>query len=151
MCLHQWTALGVEVFDCTTWFQTLLILASCQIRYLSHLWVQRSAQQLRETRAYPGPCAWVVRRFVCLPCLCGFLVFLVFLWLNLAQMSLMGKMGVTPSAYGAEKALFLCSAAHTDMQPCFSFLNLRPQAQFYAGLILSILLTRCQPNLGLFC
>ena len=74
-----------------------------------------------------------------------------FLGLNLAQMSLMGKTGLTPSAFGAQKALFLCSVAHTDVQPCFSFLNLRPRAQFYARLILSVLLVRCQPNLGLFC
>ena len=73
-----------------------------------------------------------------------------FLWLNLAQMSLMGKTGLTPSAFGAQKALFLCSVAHTEVQPCFSFLNLRPQAQFYTGLILSILLRRCQPSVGLF-
>ena len=82
-----------------------------------------------------------------------FLVFVkfYFLWLNLAQMSLMGKTGLTPSALGAKKALFLCSVAHTDVQPCFSFLNLWLQAQFYAGLILSILLVRCQPHFGLFC
>ena len=60
-------------------------------------------------------------------------------------------MGPTLSAYGAQKALFLCSVAHTDVQPCFSFLNLRLQAQWYAGLILSILLVRCPPNFGLFC
>ena len=60
-------------------------------------------------------------------------------------------MGLTPSTFGAQKALFLCSVAHTDVQPCFSFLNLRLQAQLYAGLILSILLVRCQPNFGLFC
>ena len=58
---------------------------------------------------------------------------------------------MTPSAFGAPKALFLCSVAHTDVQPCISFLNLRLQAQFYVGLILSILLVRYQPNLGLFC
>ena len=60
-------------------------------------------------------------------------------------------MGLTPSAFGAQKALFLSSVSHTDVQPRFSFLNLRLQAQFYAGLIISILLVRCQPNFGLFC
>ena len=60
-------------------------------------------------------------------------------------------MGLTPSAFGAQKALFLGSVAHTDVQPCFSFFNLRLQGQLYAGLILSILLVRCQPNFGLFC
>ena len=60
-------------------------------------------------------------------------------------------MGPTLSAYGAQKALFLCSVAHTDVQPCFSFLNLRQQAQFYAGLILSILLVGCRPIVGLIC
>ena len=59
-------------------------------------------------------------------------------------------MDLTPIAFGAQKALFLCSKAHTDVQPCFPFLNLRLQAQLYAGLILSILLVRCQPNFGLF-
>ena len=85
--------------------------------------------------------------------MCLFLVFVkfYFLWLNLAQMSLMGKTGLTPSAFNAQKALFLCSVDHTDVQPCFSFLNLRLQAQFYAGLILSILLRRCQPVVGMFC
>ena len=28
---------------------------------------------------------------------------------------------MTPSAFGAQKALFLCSVAHTDVQPCFRF------------------------------
>ena len=84
-------------------------------------------------------CLWVI--FQCF----------TFLWLNLAQMSLIEKTGPTPSASGAQKALFLCSVAHTDVQPCFSLLNLRLQAQFYAGLILSISLMRCQPSLGLFC
>ena len=74
-----------------------------------------------------------------------------FLWLNLAQMSLMGKPGITRSAFGAQKAVFLWSMAHTDVQPCFSFLNLRLQAQFYAGLSLSTLLRRCQPNFGWLC
>ena len=60
-------------------------------------------------------------------------------------------MGSTSSVIGAQKTLFSCSVAHTDVQPCFSFLNLRLQAQFYAGLILSILRVRCQPNFGLFC
>ena len=60
-------------------------------------------------------------------------------------------MGPTLSAYGAQKALFFCSVAHTDVQLCFSFLNLRQQAQFYGGLILSILLVGCQPIVGLFC
>ena len=84
---------------------------------------------------------------------CFFLVFVkfYFLWLNLAQMSLMGETGLTPGALGAQKALFLCSVAHTDVQPCFSLLNPRPQAQFYTGLLLSILLRRCQPNFGLIC
>ena len=60
-------------------------------------------------------------------------------------------MGLTLSAFGAQKALLLCSKAHTDVQPCFGFLNLRLQAHFYTGLILSILLRRCQPSVGLFC
>ena len=59
-------------------------------------------------------------------------------------------MGLTPSAFGAQKALFLCSVAHTDVQPCFSVLNLSLQAELYASLIMSILLVRCQPNFGLF-
>ena len=75
----------------------------------------------------------------------------VFLWLNLAQMSLMEEMGVTPSAYGAEKALFLCSVAHTDVQPCFSFLIVRLLAQLYTGLILGLLApmvsTHCRTDL----
>ena len=86
-----------------------------------------------------------------LACLWVFFQCFRFLWLNLAQMSLMGKTGLTPSTFGAQKALFLCLVAHTEAQPCFSFLNLILQAHFYAGLILSILLRRCQPNLGLFC
>ena len=60
-------------------------------------------------------------------------------------------MGLTPSTFGAQKALFLCSVAHFDVQPCFIFLNLRLQAQLYGGLILSILLVRCEPNCGLLC
>ena len=74
-----------------------------------------------------------------------------FLWQIPAQMSYMRKTGLTSSAFGAQKALFLFSVAHTDVQPCFRFLNLRLQAQFYAGLGLSILLVRCQPHFGLFC
>ena len=60
-------------------------------------------------------------------------------------------MGSTSSAFGAQKALFSCSVAHTDVRPCFRFLNLRLQAQFCAGLILSMLLRRCQPVVGMFC
>ena len=60
-------------------------------------------------------------------------------------------MGSTSSAFGAQKELFSCTVAHTDVQPCFSFLNLGLQAQFFAGLILSILLRRCQPVVGMFC
>ena len=75
-----------------------------------------------------------------------------FLWLNVAHMSFLGKMGVTPSAYGAEKALFWCSVAHTDVQPCFTFLNLRLQDQFLSGLILSLLApmvsTHCRTDLS---
>ena len=63
----------------------------------------------------------------------------------------MVKMGLTPSASCAQKASFMCSRAHIDVQLCFSVLNLSPEAQFYTGLILSILFRRCQPVIGLFC
>ena len=80
-------------------------------------------------RAYLETCGWAVRRFVCLPCLLVYSRCIRFLWRNLAQMSLMEKTGSTPSASGAQKALFLCSEPCTNMHPCFSFsvLNLRDQ------------------------
>ena len=34
------------VSHCITWFQTQLILTTCQIRYHSHLWDHRSTGQL---------------------------------------------------------------------------------------------------------
>ena len=44
--LHKWTATSVAVFHCPTWSQTLLILTSWQIRYVSRLLHQRSSEQL---------------------------------------------------------------------------------------------------------
>ena len=38
---------GVAVSHCMTWFQTQLILTTCQIRYLSHLWDHCSTEQLQ--------------------------------------------------------------------------------------------------------
>ena len=52
-CGMQWetaTPVGFPVCvrhnDCITWFQTQLILTTCQIRYHSHLWDHRSTGQL---------------------------------------------------------------------------------------------------------
>ena len=37
LCLtHTGKPIGVAVFHCITWFQTQLILTTCQIRYHSH-------------------------------------------------------------------------------------------------------------------
>ena len=37
---------GLAVSPCITWFQTQLILITCQMRYHSHLWDHRSTGQL---------------------------------------------------------------------------------------------------------
>ena len=37
---------GVAVSHCITWFQTQLILPTCQIRYYRHLWDHRGTGQL---------------------------------------------------------------------------------------------------------
>ena len=42
--IHTGKPKGVAV--CITWFQTQLILATCQIRYHSHLWDHRRTGQL---------------------------------------------------------------------------------------------------------
>ena len=46
LCLtHTGKPTGVAVSHCITWFQTQLILTTCQIRYHSHLWDHRSTAQ----------------------------------------------------------------------------------------------------------
>ena len=46
LCLmHTGEPTGVAVSHCITWFQTQLILTTCQIRYHSHLWDHRSTGQ----------------------------------------------------------------------------------------------------------
>jgi hypothetical protein len=48
LCLmHTGKPTGVAVSHCITWFQTQLIPTTCQIRYHSHSWDDRSAAQLR--------------------------------------------------------------------------------------------------------
>ena len=44
--MHTGKPTGVAVSHCITWFQTRLILTTCQIRYHSHLWGHRSTGQL---------------------------------------------------------------------------------------------------------
>ena len=47
LCLmHNGKPTGMAVSHCITWFQTQLILTTCQIRYHSHLWDHRSTGQL---------------------------------------------------------------------------------------------------------
>ena len=44
--MHTGKPTGVAVSHCITWFQTQLILTTCQIRYHSHLWDHRRTGQL---------------------------------------------------------------------------------------------------------
>ena len=47
LCLmHTGKPTGVAVSHCITWFQTQLILTTCQIRYLRLLWDHRRTGQL---------------------------------------------------------------------------------------------------------
>ena len=100
-------------FKGSTCFQIQVLLTSCQSSYLSHLLDHRSAEQLWATRAYPEPCAWAVRRFAHSLCLLVFFQCFRFLWLNLAQMSLMEKNGFdTKRLRRSKSTVFVLSGSH---------------------------------------